>query len=530
SDFDCDSKKFNPLPTNKDDMIDWQFITLQEKPEDLPPGSSPKAIPCRLVYDLVNAVRPGDRVTLTGVIRSRETKLKKRGQVLTFDNWVDVNYVQSISKEDELTKITPAEEQEFLDMAEDPQIFDHLVDSLAPQIHKMDRIKQAALLMLFAGVDKSHPDGFSTRGQPNILLVGDPGVAKSQLLRYVQSIAPRGLYTSGKGSSAAGLTAAIIRDPETGEITLEAGAMVLADRGVCLIDEFDKMNENDRSAIHEAMEQHTVSVAKAGIVATLNARTGVLAAANPKHGRYEDYRPFNENVNLSPAILSRFDLVFIMRDIPEEKDDEQLASHILKLHRFHGSSDSRRPPLNEEKLRKYIAFAKKQFNPIITEPAAEKIQHYYVNMRNSYGAVGENPKDRITITARQLEGIIRLAESHARARLKENVTEEDADFAIDLMKYSLDQITLDPESGEYDYDAFISGQTKTRRSKLNMVRDAINFMHKDAGGSFNEEETIQFAMKESGDTLTDEYVRGAIEQMIRDGQLYRPNRGKLDKP
>ena len=287
----CKSKEFG-LDVQTSKLIDWQYITLQEKPEDLPPGSSPKAIPCRLTDDIVNLVRPGDRVRLGGAIRTKPSKMIKKGQILTFDIWIDVNYVESLTKEEEFSSVTPEEEKNFLDMAQDPKIHERIVESIAPAIYGLNEVKEASMLLLFAGVNKVFPDGFTTRGQPNILLVGDPGVAKSQLLRYIQGIAPRGIYTSGKGSSAAGLTAAIIRDPDTGEITLEAGALVLADRGVCLIDEFDKMNENDRSAIHETMEQHTVSVAKAGIVATLNARTGVFAAANPKHGRYEPHRTF----------------------------------------------------------------------------------------------------------------------------------------------------------------------------------------------------------------------------------------------
>ncbi|MHA2172499.1 MAG: hypothetical protein ACXAB7_21725, partial [Candidatus Kariarchaeaceae archaeon] len=252
----CKAKDFI-LNNRESKLIDWQMVTLQEKPEDLPPGASPKSIPCRLMDDIVNAVRPGDRVQVGGIVRIRPTKQVKKGQILTYDVWIDVNYIESLTREDEYTTITPEEEKFFLDLAQDPKIHDHILQSIAPAIHGMDEIKEAAVAMLFGGVDKIYPDGFATRGQPNVLVVGDPGVAKSQILRYVQGIAPRGLYTSGKGSSAAGLTAAIMRDPDTGEVTLEAGALVLADRGVCLIDEFDKMNENDRSAIHEAMEQHS---------------------------------------------------------------------------------------------------------------------------------------------------------------------------------------------------------------------------------------------------------------------------------
>jgi replicative DNA helicase Mcm len=323
-------------------------------------------------------------------------------------------------------------------------------------------------------------------------------------------------------------TAAIMRDPDTGEVTLEAGALVLADRGVCLIDEFDKMNENDRSAIHEAMEQHTVSVAKAGIVATLNARTGVLAAANPKYGRYEPQRTFSENVNLSPAILSRFDLVFILRDEPDEKHDAVLASHILKLHRFHGTAQVSKPPLTEDQLKKYFSYAKSHYNPILTEEASELIEDFYVSMRNIYAhADSSQAGDRVTITARQLEGIIRLSEARARAALRNQVTKQDAQNAIDLMKYSLNQIATDPDTGYADIDAFYTGQTGTRRSKLTKLLSIIDFLYRDAGGKFKEELLYDEAEREG---LGKEYAKGAIQQMRRDGTLYQPQAGWLDKP
>ncbi|MCE7736992.1 MAG: hypothetical protein GPJ54_19055, partial [Candidatus Heimdallarchaeota archaeon] len=841
----CKSKEF-ALDQHRSKLIDWQYVTVQEKPEDLPPGASPKSIVCRLTDDIVNAVRPGDRVVMGGIVRTKPHKQIKKGQVLTFDTWIDINHLESLTKDDEFLNITPEEEKLFIDISNDPKIHERIISSIAPAIYGYDEIKEAAMLLLFSGVTKTFPDGFTTRGQPNILLVGDPGVAKSQMLRYVQSIAPRGIFTSGKGSSAAGLTAAIVRDPDTGEVTLEAGALVLADRGICLagnteilsangelltiesiveskekfdvksfsdetfevhnnsiiatskrysedvyeillstaekititkehplptwdngvvwktvddieendviidfrnyhlknssnymyedisineefaeilgliltdgslsknkynvifysksdhllqryrdlalrvfniepnefvdkrngvtklyfgnksihsmlidlgipnenkskskciipsilhappniiqsfisgvingdgsvsnrkgggiidivvgnletahfyrkilrkigciarvheveqkgggvvpigsyqsfkvsitgisnikkiknskllsykkenhekilsrrnnsgrlykidilinkissqlvhtqksilygnnvklsqlktmgvnrkniiqslndlsditsitilpeykllkkiieqdihfskviskqkaepqmvynieiegdqtyfanfipvhnclIDEFDKMNENDRSAIHEAMEQHQVSIAKAGIVATLNARTGVMAAANPKYGRYEPNRTFNENVNLSAPILSRFDLVFILRDEPEEDNDSVIASHILNLHRYHGNTDILKPPLTVDELKKYIAYAKKNYHPVLSEEASELIENFYVSMRSTYGKSSNGTKqgDRVTITARQLEGIIRLSEA-----------------------------------------------------------------------------------------------------------------------
>ncbi len=521
----CKAKEFR-LDMQRSKLIDWQYITLQERPEDLPPGASPKSISCRLTDDMVNLVRPGDRVKLGGIVRIKPSKQIKKGQVLTFDIWIDVNYIESLTREDEFSAITPDEEKKFLDMAQDPKIHDRIINSIAPAIHGMTEVKEAAMLLLFGGVDKVFADGFSTRGQPNILMVGDPGIAKSQLLKYVQSIAPRGIYTSGKGSSAAGLTAAIIRDPDTGEITLEAGALVLADRGVCLIDEFDKMNDNDRSAIHEAMEQHSVSIAKAGIVATLNARTGVMAAANPKHGRYAAHRSFADNVNLSPAILSRFDLVFVLRDEPEEKHDTQIATHILNLHRYH-STNTGPPPLSQEELKKYIMYAKQNFKPVLSEEAAELIETFYVGMRSSIAKGKEKASERVTITARQLEGIIRLAEARAKAALRNVVTKQDAQRAIDLVKFSLREIAIDPETGAIDIDALYSGITSSKRNRLTKLLGLIDFLYRESGGPFEEKALLDLAIQEKLDL---KYVEGALQQMKRDGTLYQPEPGILDKP
>ncbi len=524
----CKAKEFN-LDNRRSKLIDWQYITVQEKPEDLPPGASPKSISCRLTDDIVNAVRPGDRVHFGGLVRTKASKQIKKGQVLTFDSWIDINYIESLTKDDDFLNITPEEEKHFIDISNDPKIHEHIIQSIAPSIYGHNEVKEASMLLLFGGVTKTYPDGFSTRGQPNVLLIGDPGVAKSQMLRYVQSIAPRGIFTSGKGSSAAGLTAAIVRDPDTGEVTLEAGALVLADRGLCLIDEFDKMSENDRSAIHEAMEQHTVSIAKAGIVATLNARTGVFAAANPKYGRYEINRTFNENVNLSAPILSRFDLIFTLRDEPEEDNDSVIASHILNLHRFHGNAATNKPPMQEDELKKYIAYAKKNYHPVLSEEAVELIENYYVSMRSAYGKSSADGKqgDRVTITARQLEGIIRLSEARARAALRSVVTKMDAQKAIDLVKFSLSQIAIDPETGAQDIDALYSGSTGTKRNKLNKLLSLIDFLYKQNNGPFKEEELINEAEREG---LAKDYVIGVLTSMRRDGTLYEPRPGMIDKP
>lgn len=877
----CKSKDFI-LSIEDSTLIDWQGLTLQERPEELPSGASPKSLNCRLLDDLVDKVRPGDRVIATGIVRTRSPEGLKKGKQAILDIWLDVNYIEPLNKETDLTEISLSEEAEFYELAENPELYDMIIHSLAPQIKGLEKEKEAIMYFLFGGVDKLHPNGFKNRGQPNILLVGDPGVAKSQLLKAVHKVAPRGVYTSGKGSSAAGLTAAIVRDPDTGELTLEAGALVLADKGVCLtgdteillgdgrvvpimeiyenkgkveilsfnegtleieskpvkavskrfskkifelkfetgdvvkaspehpfpvwngtlvwktaeeldendiiidyrnfkvkgdprfnpsilefigylvfnqtfsptvisckkeetlerimnlakifsiefscegntiifegnqlsaklkrnlgrtiastedifsfvyqlrpdeitpfttaianfagefdengnfylkdlsglrewirkifrkvgvisrieegnlciadynsfcrlnsmrfveslqvtyntylrmkrkenmelhgeplmhqfpelkpllerhngpqeiekfarsfvindvafntliqkkelpgevvynvqvednetyfanfipvhnclIDEFDKMSENDRSAIHEAMEQQTISVAKAGIVATLNSRTGILAAANPVHGRYEDHRTFVENVDLGPTILSRFDLIFILRDIPDEKEDESKAIHILNLHMNYDTNLVEDPPIPLEKLKKYIMFAKQKCEPRLTQEAINNIQEFYVNLRNN---VKRGDRNAIPITARQLEGIVRLAEARARIALRDKVTKQDAQKAIDLMVYSLQQIAIDPETGELDYDAFASGHTSTKRSRISRLMSIIENLQSISSGPFEEKEVYREAEAEGLDL---EFVQKAIYDLVRQGALYRPEAGKLSK-
>ncbi len=1075
----CRSKDFF-LSIADSNLIDWQSITLQERPEELVSGASPKSISCRLMDDLVDIVRPGDRAILTGIVKTRNAEGFKKGKQAILDLWVDAVFVEPMNKDTDLTEITLEEENEFLELSQSPDIYDMVIQSLAPQIKGLEKEKEAIMFFLFGGVDKVHPNGFKTRGQTNILLVGDPGVAKSQLLKAVHKIAPRGVYTSGKGSSAAGLcvagdteitinsnlikikdliepvfhlskkvglespleqsmelignnatthsanlkqkeglienvwkikappflvqvtesfgnsvrmtpetsiftfdpingfvwmkskslsrgdviatvngdpqiqkyvldkseglkqelklqylesvtsetpllqnlssklteieiqtllhklvdfsslrkvslllsvtekelaqllfgdpnqdtnikisyshlqniirnmelllptttvvflkdllrrleakhsyivnqlnfidnlkkstlgwskitdvsyvrsefdfvydltvkdshnfigngflihnTAAVIRDPDTGDLTLEAGALVLADKGVCLIDEFDKMSDNDRSAIHEAMEQqsyhfdhpvkingvewklgelvekyfaenktkiepapnceildlsrvdglyletdsfdlgdkvkqtskimrlvrhkgpqqfiliklsngisfvvtddhplfyfnlntqsidlinsketpistyvplygdnsysdslpeffslrvkelqmvldnefvpiklnqssksklqsslnsleeilvysdlksqnqqliskysevlvyiqseikeirellqlgwarvvdvqtiessqisnaeyvyditvepqqnflsgslichNTISIAKAGIVATLNSRTGVLAAANPKLGRYNPNQTFVENVNLSPAIMSRFDLIFTLRDLPDEKEDQSKAEHILNLHFNYDSNLIENPPIDLDKLRKYIAFAKQKSHPKLSRESVDTIQDFYVNLRNSGNVEGNGS---IPVTARQLEGIVRLAEARARIALRDTVTKQDAQKAIDLIKYSLTQIAIDPESGQLDYDAFASGITSVRRSKISRLMQIIDHLQNISSGPFKDSEVYAEA-EQAG--LSSEFVEKAIRDLVKQGGLYRPNNGTLSK-
>ena len=498
-------------------FMNSQEIRIQEKPEDLPPGQLPRAMDAKLIEDLVDIARPGDRVSIIGVVRAQQEFVGRRGRLRTFDLYMDTNYVDVAGKEAEVVEITPEEERRIKELAKDPWIHRKLIMSLAPSIYGYDDMKEAILYLLFGGIPKQLPDGVTIRGDINTLLVGDPGTAKSQLLQYVARIAPRGLYTSGRGTTAAGLTAAVLRE-KTGGMVLEAGALVLADKGVASIDEIDKMKPDDRVAIHEAMEQQTVSIAKGGIVATLNARASVLAAANPALGRYDPYRNISENINLPVTILSRFDLIFVMRDVPEAELDSKMSEHILTLHKMKTTPEE--APLPPELLRKYISYAKR-IEPVLSDDAIKELREFYLRMRSISGSA-ESP---VAITPRQLEALIRLAEARARSFLRDKVTVEDARAIIRLVTVSLQDVGIDTSTGKIDIDVIMTGIPKSLRDTMQIVISTVAEMEKETG--FVEEVPLYEALKEKG--VEEGRARAAVSQLLRQGVLYAPKPGQVKK-
>ncbi len=453
------------LLPEKSVFVDWQKVVIQERPEEVPSGQLPRSIEVVLEDELVDSARPGDRVVVVGVVRVRpDSPSKKR---LVYDVYIEANHVEVSQKVLEEVVITREDEEKIRALARDPWVRKKIIASIAPAIYGLWEIKEAIALALFGGVPKVLPDGMRIRGDIHVLIVGDPGTAKSQLLQYAARIAPRGIYTTGKGATAAGLTAAVIRDKTTGEYYLEAGALVLADGGVAAIDEIDKMRDEDRSAIHEAMEQQTVSIAKAGIVARLNARTTVIAAGNPRFGRYLPNRTLAENINLPIPILSRFDLIFILRDQPNPEQDRRLAAYVLRVHR---ESEKIKPEIPPELLRKYISYARRYVRPRLTPEAAKLLEDFYVEMRR---VSAENPDMPVAITTRQLEALTRLAEAHARMALKEEVTVEDAEAAIRLMKTFLERAGIDIESGQIDIDIIMTGKPRSKQQKFSRILEII---------------------------------------------------------
>lgn len=496
----CQSKFTMQLIYNCSAFVDKQLVKLQEAPNDIPEGETPHTVNMFARQDLVDAAKPGDRVTVVGIYRANPVRVNPRGREVksVYKTFIDVMHLEVDGASESLFSLladgsqaeveteqslglnasnltgedVEAKRAAFMELAADPNIYDRLTASLAPSIWQLDDVKKGLLCQLFGGISKSLPAG-KTRGEINVLLVGDPGVSKSQILGYVHKLAPRGIYTSGKGSSAVGLTAYVTRDTETREMVLESGALVLSDRGVCCIDEFDKMSDATRSTLHEVMEQQTISVAKAGIIATLNARTSVLASANPVGSRYNPSLSVVDNIQLPPSLLSRFDLIYLLLDKPDEANDRRLARHLVSLYgdpSAQGAATAAAVPANL--LREYVAYARATCSPKLTAESAQKLANAYADMR----AMGMSRKI-VSATPRQLESLIRLSESLARMRLADTVEESDVDEAVRLMRVAMQQSSIDPRTGQIDMDVIqtgVSAAERTARAALaSRVRDIL---------------------------------------------------------
>ncbi|MHA1717609.1 MAG: ATP-binding protein [Promethearchaeota archaeon] len=687
------------LLSNKSKFVDWQQIRIQESPEELTSGNVPRFLDCLLKHDLVDTCRPGNRVTVVGVIKVFPGSKRGGSKDRVFHQIMHVNNIYSEDKEDESLEITPEDKEEIIRYSQDPFIHEKIVRSLSPAIFGYDEIKLAMALVLFGGVPKIKKSGHRIRGDIHVLIMGDPGTGKSQLIKSIEQIYPRGIYTSGQGSTAAGLcvagdskiildrgltriadfvesqflsgmprnynekieyldydggnlvlisenlkavhqqidrvwrikspdnlikitsisgreikltsqtpfltfsddlgvawiqssllqpgdlvaiapdfplagrdaepsgpdlcaskmdwhvvweqvkkidviqsddsfvydltvrgthnfivngfvvhnTAAVLREETTGGMVLEAGALVLADGGVAAIDEFDKMRDVDRVAIHEVMEQQTVSIAKAGIVATLNARTSIIAAANPKNGRWDPDLSLRDNINLPPSILSRFDLLFLLKDKPKVDRDAMIADHIIKLHmpedKLGPEVEEIEAPIPIPVLRKYIKYAE-NIKPELTMEAADKIKEFYLEMRKPAQGNEDSP---IPIVARTLEGIIRMSEAHAKMALRNQVLVEDVEAVIKLKKYSMKQVNWDEERQAFDADTIQLGRPWPKIKKLNRILDFIKHAQEENNNKpIPINDVIQRA---SFDNIGEDEVRKLVEILEKEGQI-----------
>lgn len=437
--------------------VDFQTLKLQENPEDVPHGELPRHLQLYVQNQLTDVMAPGNRVTLVGVYSIRKTSQgggRNKGGGKERPGLVGIRapYLRVLGVHIETSgpgrtwmgaRYTPAEEEQFRRLADTPNIYEKVAASIAPSIFGSEDIKKAIACLLFGGSRKRMPDGLRRRGDINVLLLGDPGTAKSQLLKFVEQAAPIGVYTSGKGSSAAGLTASVIRDPASKNFIMEGGAMVLGDGGVVCIDEFDKMREDDRVAIHEAMEQQTISIAKAGITTTLNSRCSVLAAANSVYGRWDDTKG-EDNMDFMPTILSRFDMIFIVKDEHNEARDKTLARHVIALHAGGSSNgetqESNGEELSLETLKRFVDYARNHCGPRLAPAAANKLVHHYVRLRNPHRADEhrgmKGGEGAIPITVRQLEAVIRMSEALAKMELRPFAGESHVQEALRLFQVS----------------------------------------------------------------------------------------------
>ncbi|XP_076058783.1 minichromosome maintenance 7 [Oratosquilla oratoria] len=423
------------LQTRGSKFVKFQEIKIQEHSDQVPVGNIPRSLTIMCRGEQTRLCQPGDHVSITGVfLPLLRQGFRAMTQGLLSDTFLEAHRIVKMNKtEDDELGVEELTEDEIKQIAEE-DFYDKLATSIAPEIYGHEDVKKALLLLLVGGVDRN-PNGMKIRGSINICLMGDPGVAKSQLLSYIDRLAPRSQYTTGRGSSGVGLTAAVMKDPLTGEMTLEGGALVLADEGICCIDEFDKMADSDRTAIHEVMEQQTISIAKAGIMTSLNARVSILAAANPAYGRYNPKKSVEQNIQLPAALLSRFDLLWLIQDRPDRENDLRLAQHITYVHQHCAQPATQFKPLDMKVMRRYIALCKKKV-PSIPEGLTDYIVSAYVEMRKE----ARNNKDMTFTSARTLLAVLRLSTALARLRLVDQVEKEDVNEAMRLMEMSKDSL------------------------------------------------------------------------------------------
>lgn len=464
----CESRGRFKLSSVDSEYRNYQRLTLQESPGSVPAGRLPRHREVILLWDLVDCARPGEEIEVTGVyVNNFDVSLNVNQGFPVFKTIIEANHITKKADQYSSFRLTEEDQRQIRALAQSDRLRERIIKSIAPSIYGHDDVKTAIALSMFGGVFKNPQGKHRLRGDINILLLGDPGVAKSQFLKYVEKTSHRAIYATGQGASAVGLTATVHKDPVTREWTLEGGALVMADKGVCLIDEFDKMNDKDRTSIHEAMEQQSISVSKAGIITTLQARCAVIAAANPLYGKYNPAVPFAQNVELTEPILSRFDILCVIRDTANPLEDEQLARFVINSHmKSHPSfeldqmDDGNQQDadiISQDLLRKYIVYARNHVRPTLQGIDVEKLEKLYAELRQESmnGA-------SIPITVRCLESIIRMAEAFARMHLRDVVRQDDIDHAI--------SVTI---------NSFISAQKKTVQQSLRKVFDKYIVRQKD---------------------------------------------------
>jgi replicative DNA helicase Mcm len=507
------------------EMVDTQRLVIEESPESLTGGEQPKRINIFLKEDLVEPkmeekTTPGSRVRVIGVLKEVPVPLSTGGLSTRFELAVEANNLIPLEETFEELDISDEDEKQIMELSQDPEIFEKLAKSISPSTWGYEEIKKSLVLQLFGGVQKTKSDGSKNRGDIHILLVGDPGVAKSVLLGFMANISPKGRYVVGKSASGAGLTATVVRDEYLRGWSLEAGAMVLAHKGLICIDELEKMDPSDRSAMHEAMEQQTVTISKANVQASLKAETSVLAAANPKFGRFDPYQSVPQQIDLPPTLINRFDIIFTLRDLPNRQKDEKIATHVLEDHR----KSSNETIIERDLFRKYVAYSKQRIKPTLSDEATYELKKFYVDLRNM-PVTSDVVVRPIPISARQLGALIRLSEASAKLKLSNVVKKEDAIIAIELMKYYLMQVGYDYESKTFDIDRIITGIPTSQRSKIMIVREVITELENKLGKLI----PIEEIEKELEGKVSKDEIEDAISKLKSSGDIFNPRRGFVQK-
>ena len=518
--FECRCGNKRDFKKLDEQMIDTRWTVIEE-PFELTEGDRPSQVTVLLTEDLVSPEGrrlsdPGNRIKITGTLKE-----VPRGKMHSakLDFYVDANHVEPVDIGWQHLEITDEDKETIKKLAGNPRIYEMFVDSLAPSLYGLREIKESILMQLFGGVPANLKDGTHIRGDIHILLIGDPASGKSQLLKLVPDIVPRGRYVSGKGVTGAGLTATVTKDEQfMGGWVLEAGALVLTNKGLLAIDEFEKMTADDQVAMHEALEQGTISIAKASIVATLPARTSVLAGGNPKFSRFDPYVPISKQITVPDTLLTRFDLKFALRDVPDSEQDKLMAEHVIRT-RGDEDYEPARPKIEQAFIRKYIAYAKEHSKPKITPEVGKLLKKFYINTRKK----AEGASVPVPITLRQLEALMRIAQASAKIQLQDEVRKEDAQRAIKLMKYSLRQLGFDPETGMIDVDRSEGAVTSAERSRIRIILDIIDELSA-TKKEILVEDIIKAAKKEDV-----EEVEEILEKLKREGMLFEPSPGYVQK-
>lgn len=524
-DISCNSKSFSLLKRDST-FTNFQKITLQESPENVERNLIPQNVVLFIRDDLCNRIIPGNRVKILGILDARVDGPISKGKMPVFNKFIEVISFEILDQDYEDLEINENDENEIKRLSKLPEIFTMVGKTISPSLYGLEIERETIGYTLFGGVPKFKSDGTRTRGESHVLLIGDPGQGKSQILRSIKGLVPKAIYTSGMGVSGVGLTAAVLKDPENETYHIEAGATVLADNGITLIDEFDKMRREDRGNLHEVMEDSRVSIAKAGLLANMNARTSVIAAANPKLTRWNLEKGIIENLNLPASLISRFDVIFPLIDIPDEITDELKANNIIRFHQGRENTIIGNV-IEKELLRKYISYAKKNIFPILTPEADLLLKKFYIDLRMNRIRLSDNDLQSelantkykaMPITPRQLESIIRLAEGRARIALRNEITEEDIKRICEIYTISMKRAT----GGDIDT---LYGMSAQKRNKRETVLNIIEELS-EKGIPADIDDVVRKSTEEG---LSSEDARDMIDQLLQNGEIYEGKPGKFKK-